>query len=134
ELLSHLHFSMREHSAPDTAGTSTATSRKPAHVATLWHVDFEDPEDETAPATTSKMVASLIRPTHEIFVEQLKFLDDYADLREDRASEILTQLGPQIAFWTSIANLHPSRTRWTLELLDTALRLANFVEMRFKHA
>ena len=57
-----------------------------------------------------------------------------AELREDRASEILSQLGPPIAFWTPIVNLHPSRTPKTLELLDAALRLANFVEMRFKHA
>ena len=65
---------------------------------------------------------------------QLDFVASYADLREDRASEILAQLGPQYAFWSSIVPLHPTRTKWTLELLDTALRLANYVEMRFKHA
>ena len=38
------------------------------------------------------------------------------------------------AFLSSIPFLHPDRTKWTLELLDTVFRLANFVEMRFKHA
>jgi hypothetical protein len=61
-------------------------------------------------------------------------MDEYADLREDRASEILYQMGPQLAFWSSIANLHPARTPKTLELLDTVVRFAIFVEMRFKHA
>ncbi|MEK6244260.1 MAG: phosphatase PAP2 family protein [Pseudomonadota bacterium] len=77
---------------------------------------------------------SIIRPTRAIFRRQLKFLNGYADLREDRASEILAQLSPPLAFWSSVANLHPSRTRWTIELLGAALRLAMFVEMRFKHA
>jgi hypothetical protein len=67
-------------------------------------------------------------------LEQLALVDGHADLREDRASEILAQLGPPVAFWSSVVNLHPDRTRWTLELLDMALRLSNFVEMRFKNA
>jgi membrane-associated phospholipid phosphatase len=41
---------------------------------------------------------------------------------------------PQYAYWSSIAYLHPDRTKKTIELLDAALRLANFVEMRVKHA
>jgi hypothetical protein len=67
-------------------------------------------------------------------MEQLRFMDEYADLREDRASEILCQMGMQTAFWTTIANLRPDRTRFTLELLNVALQLAIVVEMRFKHA
>jgi PAP2 superfamily len=43
-------------------------------------------------------------------------------------------MSPAIAYWSSIANLHPQRNRHTLELLGAALRLANHVEMRFKHA
>jgi hypothetical protein len=33
-----------------------------------------------------------------------------------------------------VVPLHPERNRKTIELLDAALRLANFVEMRVKHA
>jgi hypothetical protein len=63
----------------------------------------------------------------------LRWVEWYADLREDRGTEILAQMGPPIAFWSSIIYLHPDRRRWTLEFLDVALRFANFVEMRIKH-
>jgi hypothetical protein len=33
-----------------------------------------------------------------------------------------------------VLNLRPERRRWTIELLTAALRLANYAEMRFKHA
>jgi PAP2 superfamily len=76
----------------------------------------------------------MIRPPDAIFQAQLDLVDGYSDLREDRASEILAQMVPQHAFWSSVVLLHPDRNKWTLELLATALRLANLVEMRFKHA
>jgi hypothetical protein len=87
-----------------------------------------------SPKATSSRVATFIRPTTAIFKQQLAFLDQYADLREDRASEILSQTVPQFAFWGSVVYLHPDRTKKTFELLDAALRLANYVEMRVKHA
>ena len=66
--------------------------------------------------------------------EQLRHVMDYAELREDRLAEILSQ-APQLAsYWCSVAALHPERTPRTLELLDMAVRLAIRVEMRFKHA
>ena len=46
----------------------------------------------------------------------------------------MTQLGGGLTFLPPIPFLHPARTPYTLELLAAALRLANFVEMRFKHA
>ena len=74
------------------------------------------------------------RPGIALFCNLLVFVDRYADLREDRAPEILSQEGGAVAFLGSIPWLHPERTRWTLELLATAVRLAVFAEMRFKHA
>jgi hypothetical protein len=79
-------------------------------------------------------VASFVRPTDAIFAAQMALVEAHADLREDRASEVLAQLGPPVAFWSSIFYLHPDRRRWTLELLDMVLRLANFAEHRLKHA
>ncbi|WP_084020851.1 phosphatase PAP2 family protein [Microvirga flocculans] len=90
--------------------------------------------DTSGAAVTYRPLVTITRPTLEIFRKQLVFLDRYADLRGDRASEILTQTGGALAFLSSAAFLHPSRTPWTLELLATALRLANFTEMRLKHA
>src|SRR5262249_33682419 len=65
---------------------------------------------------------------------QLAFVFNYADLRGDRAPEILSQMGGAMAFFSSIPYVHPSRTPWTIELLNAALRLARHVEMRLKHA
>jgi PAP2 superfamily len=80
-----------------------------------------------------RSIVEIVRPTEVIFRKQLDYLDQYADLRADRASEILTQLGVPAPFFSSIAFLHPLRTPWTLELLFVALRLAYFVVMWAKH-
>ena len=76
----------------------------------------------------------MTRPSAARFAQFLVFLDTYADLRSDRAPEIMTQMGGALTFLSAIPFIHPSRTPWTLELLAAALRLANFTEMRFKHA
>jgi hypothetical protein len=70
----------------------------------------------------------------DVLAMQLEFLDLYADLRDDRATEILAQLSPPTAFWASVLHLHPDHKKWTIELIDVALNLANLAEMRFKHA
>ncbi len=85
-------------------------------------------------AGVSTTMIAMLRPPQADLYGQLDLVAGYADLREDRASEILSQMIPQVAFWCSVVNLQPGRTKWTFELLDAALRLANFVEMRFKHA
>ena len=85
-----------------------------------------------AAASTPFVVVS--RPGKATFEAQLDLVAGYADLREDRSAEILSQLVPQFAFWSSVVNLLPARTKWTMELMELALRLANFVEMRFKFA
>jgi membrane-associated phospholipid phosphatase len=79
----------------------------------------------------------MIRPPAALnpyWLDQLDIVANWADLRADRAEEISVQLTPPIAFWSTILNLHPERRKWTLELVFAALRLANHVEMRFKHA
>ena len=77
---------------------------------------------------------AIIRPSEAQFKDWLVFMDRYADLRPDRAAEIMTQMNGGLAFLCSIPFLHPARTPWTLELLAAALRLANYTEMRFKQA
>jgi hypothetical protein len=118
ELLSHLQFSRHTEGGKESF--------------TLWHVEVDD---AVAPPTAdTARIATMIRPTEAIFRSQLDLVETYADLREDRAGEVLAQLGPPTAFWSSIVHLHPDHKRWTLELIDAALRFANLVEMRFKHA
>jgi hypothetical protein len=90
----------------------------------------------TAPRSTGSAIAQITRPDDAVtfIADQLDLVNGYADLREDRAAEILAQLTPPVAFWCSVLPLHPTRHRWTMELLDVAMRFANSIEMRFKHA
>jgi membrane-associated phospholipid phosphatase len=76
----------------------------------------------------------MVRPTETVFLRQLDLVANYAELRADRASEILAQLEGPTAFLASVTYLAPERTRWTLELLGAVFRLAQFVEFRLKHA
>jgi membrane-associated phospholipid phosphatase len=134
ELLSHLHFtSHREKfSYKDQGKTVSRTPRERS--VTVWHFHVRTTATDPSPKAHSSRIATFIRPSPAVFKGQLEFLDQYSDLREDRLSEIITELGPQYAFWSSIVNLHPDRTKKTIELLDAALRFATAVEMRIKHA
>jgi membrane-associated phospholipid phosphatase len=105
--------------------------------AYLWSLNVTPSASPPLPPPTGtyQPLVYMRRPTQDIFKkQQLIFLDTYADLRGDRAAEILSQIGGAVAFLASIPFFHPSRTPWTLELLAAALRMANFVEMRFKQA
>ena len=53
-------------------------------------------------------------------------MNSYADLRPDRATEIMTQMSGGLAFMSAIPFLHPARTPYTLELMAATQRLANF--------
>ncbi|WP_210421722.1 phosphatase PAP2 family protein [Tardiphaga sp. OK246] len=134
ELLSHLHFtSHSERFSYKHQGKNV--SRTPSEKSvTVWQFHVQTTTTDPSPKAKSSRIATLIRPPAETFKGQLDFLDQYSDLREDRVSEIVTQLGPQYAFWSSVVNLHPDRTKKTIELLDAALRFATAVEMRIKHA
>jgi membrane-associated phospholipid phosphatase len=76
---------------------------------------------------------SLTTPTRDEFIEQLEVTLNFADLRAERTSEILSQVVPQTAYWSSIAGLTPERHRYTLELLGIGLRFAMMIIMRFKY-
>jgi hypothetical protein len=134
ELVSDLSFS--KHKDTFTYLDNGQQVPKTANEAvTVWGLNTKPTSAANPlPSVTPAKLVTFIRPSDPVFKDQLKFLDDYSDLREDRASEIITQLGPQYAFWSSVVYLHPDRTKKTIELLDAALRLANFVEMRIKHA
>jgi membrane-associated phospholipid phosphatase len=101
----------------------------------VWHLELSPPSGGTMePSTDYQPLVSMIRPDKTRFADQLVYLSQYAQLRNDRAAEILAQLTPPIAFLGAIGFLHPDRTPKTLELLAAVLRLANFVEMRLKSA
>jgi hypothetical protein len=84
------------------------------------------------PKVSTVPIATLLRPTEAIFCKQLDLVESAADLREDRALEIASQVGPQGAYWETVLNLKPWHHRHTLELALFTLRFANAVAQRMK--
>jgi hypothetical protein len=68
-----------------------------------------------------------------VFNAQLEKVMNWSELREERMSEILTQIEGQYCFWGSIIPVQTDRMRHTRELLDAVVQFAVFAEMRFKH-
>ncbi|NNU43355.1 phosphatase PAP2 family protein [Ramlibacter montanisoli] len=89
--------------------------------------------DITASGPVTLPSVTIRRPGRPLFVNELAEVLNYAELREDRAAEILAQIDSQFAFWAAILQMRPDLTPKTYELLNVALQLAIFVEMRFKH-
>jgi hypothetical protein len=102
--------------------------------ASLYHKE-RDSSGATRPTSASySELIRMERPSQDIFRQQLEFLNGYAALRLDREAEIVDQLDGPVPFMSSILYMRDDRTRFTLELLDTVLRLAAYVETRFKYA
>ena len=78
-------------------------------------------------------VVKIVRPPPKVFEAQLAKVLDWAELREERAAEILGQIDNQYPFWGSLIPIQSDRLRHTRELLDAAVQMSIFVEMRFKH-
>lgn len=85
-----------------------------------------------ARAIQRKTLLTLRAPSHAQLKKQLDLVAAYADLRHDRAAEIVAQIGFPLPFWSSVIGLHDHRHKKTLQLLDLAYGLAVHVEMRFK--
>lgn len=113
--------------------------------ATLFDFDllsalaFEAGDNDTAtmkyrsPGGELVPLMQITRPPLEVFLQQLPRVESLAQLRQERLSEILGELGPQYVLWTAVADLSPQRTPRTLELIDCGLRLTSSVVQRFKH-
>jgi membrane-associated phospholipid phosphatase len=83
---------------------------------------------------TASLIAELGRPQKSTFEAQIPLVLSWAELRNERATEIVAQIDPQYAFWSSIVYMHPDRTKRTFELVNILLQFCVYVEMRFKHA
>jgi hypothetical protein len=81
----------------------------------------------------SELLVSIKRPPRKLFEKQLELVFDKMPQRAERTPEILTQVVPQFAFWSSIANLHPARTPWTIELAQVMLQFSMLVCQQIKH-
>ena len=82
----------------------------------------------------TSLIAEIGRPLQSTFQAQIPMVLSWAELRNERATEILAQIDPTYAFWSSIVYMHPDRTKRTFELINMVLQFCVYVEMRFKHA
>ena len=73
------------------------------------------------------------RPSADLFKAQLADVIADAELREDRAPEILMQTENVLAFFATVLPITSAHTPATLRLLNIANQLALFVEMQMKH-
>jgi membrane-associated phospholipid phosphatase len=103
------------------------TTQSASKQATLEHANLH------ASPIRRRSLITLRAPSKAIFKKQLDLVAAYADLRADRAAEIVAQMAPPFAFWASVVGILPHRHKKTLQLLELAFSLAVHVEMRFKH-
>jgi len=82
----------------------------------------------------AKNLVKMKRPGITFFEKQLPFVQSWAELRDERALEILAQIDNQFAFIASVTGLNVSRKRWTMEWLTVVIQFAIAVESRIKHA
>ncbi len=80
-------------------------------------------------------LVELVRPSADYLLKnQLFHVFNYADLRRDRAPEILSQIKGIELFFGALTPFHPERHHFTLELLEAFYRALVSAEMRIKHA
>jgi hypothetical protein len=82
----------------------------------------------------NKDLVELKRPDLPFFVAQLKHVQSWAELRDERALEVLAQIDNQYAFIAAVTGLNVSRMPWTIEWLTIGIQFTVAVEMVFKHA
>lgn len=73
------------------------------------------------------------RPPHACFVEQLNSVHQHIDLRPERLTEIINQIGIPMQFWATILDINPVDHHYTLELLAIALQGLSHVNQFAKH-
>lgn len=76
----------------------------------------------------------LIRPSEDVFADQLEYVRNYAALRLERSAEITVQVQNILPFFAAVTLLHANRMRHTVELLEVLLNATIIVEQRVKHA
>lgn len=80
-----------------------------------------------------KTLVTLRAPGRALLRQQLDLVAAYADLRGDRAAEVVAQMTFPIGFWSALIGISPHRHKTTLQLIELVFSLAVHVEMRFKH-
>lgn len=101
---------------------------------TLHHLDFRYSHALAPDAITAHRIYSVSRPPASVFAgRQLDLVHRWAELRNERLPEILTQLAVPLPYWAAILDLNPSSYPHTLELLSLGLALAYQINQPSKH-
>jgi len=88
---------------------------------------------ECPTAAGTEILVKLTRPGEPFFIAQLGFVQSWAELRDERAAEILTQIDNQFAFIAAATGLNVLRKKYTTEWLMVAVQFTIEVELMFKH-
>ena len=91
------------------------------------------PSNESISVGFGKSKATLHRPSMVQLNDQLQWVVDLHDLREDRGAEILSQSGDVLPYLGQIIPIRPDRTPATLVLIDALVQFCMFVHFRLKH-
>jgi hypothetical protein len=78
------------------------------------------------------VVIQIERPSADLFKQEVSDVMALADLRAERAEEILSQIDHQWGVWGTLLPLRPDLKPRTLEVLQAMVWLCVSVEMRFK--
>ncbi|WP_267358116.1 phosphatase PAP2 family protein [Methylobacterium sp. GC_Met_3] len=100
----------------------------------LQGIVFQDTPSGFRVSRGPDLIAQIDRPQRATFAAQIPLVLSWAELRSERATEIMAQIDPQYAFWSSVVYLHPDRTKRTFELINIVLQFCVYVEMRLKQA
>lgn len=86
----------------------------------------------TVPFGAGGSLVTLTPPGLPHLATQLAHVRAASDLRADRLSEILSQMGDMLSFYGAHFRLHPAARRWTLLLLGAAYDAVIIPEMQMK--
>ena len=100
----------------------------------LQGINFQKTATSYRVRSSASLIAEIGRPNKSTFAAQIPLVLSWAELRNERATEIMAQIDPPYAFWSSIIYMHPDRTRRTFELINLVLQFCVYVEMRVKHS
>lgn len=91
------------------------------------------PEQFEVTSDAGAGIAALVRPTKPTIVQQTLRVESWAALRAERLPEILSQIGPQFTYWSSIAPLGSIPSPYSAELLVVAGAFASHVVQAAKY-
>ena len=80
-----------------------------------------------------RALITLVRPSKGRFASEIDDVLSFAALRQDRATEILSQIDGQWPFWGALLPARLASIPYVQEIMTAITQMAVFVEMRFKN-